>query len=195
MDVILHRVNTKNALIKIPVNYGVEVDIRTKGNRLILQHEPFKNGEDFEEWLKFYRHKFIILNVKEEGLEGYVTNLMEKFKIENYFFLDQSFPFLIKISDSNTRCSVRISEFESIYTAISLSGKIDWVWIDCFSKFPLTKEQVQSLRIDFGFKLCFVSPELQGRMSVMHVKKFIQELRSLDIHGDAVCTKFPELWN
>ena len=195
MHRILHRVNTKGALLKTPKELGVEVDIRSKGNQLIMHHDPFQDGEDFEDWLGVYEHGILILNVKEEGLEGRLIELMSKYNIDDYFFLDQSFPFLVKTSnDKEKRCAVRVSEFESVDTAISLANKVDWIWVDCFTHFPLTAHQVEKLRTEFKFKLCFVSPELQGRADIEHVKVFIQEIKFLGINGDAVCTKYPELW-
>jgi hypothetical protein len=195
MHRILHRINTKEALLKVPVEFGVEVDIRTRGSQLIMHHDPFEKGEGFEDWLQVYKHGTLILNVKEEGLENCLIDLMVKYNIDNYFFLDQSFPFLIKTAKSNERrCAVRVSEFEHIKTAMTLSGKIDWVWIDCFTHFPLTNEDARRLQVDGGFKLCFVSPELQGRTSLNGIKKYIEVIKSLGIKGDAVCTKHPDLW-
>ncbi|MBT5399095.1 hypothetical protein HOL24_00980 [bacterium] len=195
MHRILHRINTKEALLKVPVEFGVEVDIRTRGSQLIMHHDPFEKGEGFEDWLQVYKHGTLILNVKEEGLENCLIDLMVKYNIDNYFFLDQSFPFLIKTAKSNERrCAVRVSEFEHIKTAMTLSGKIDWVWIDCFTHFPLTNEDARRLQVDGGFKLCFVSPELQGRTSLNGIKKYIEAIKSLGIKGDAVCTKHPDLW-
>jgi len=195
MHRILHRVNTKDALLKTPKEFGVEVDIRTRGNQLIMHHDPFQDGEDFEDWLGAYQHGILILNVKEEGLEGRLIELMDEHNIDDYFFLDQSFPFLIKTSNINEkRCAVRVSEFESIDTAITLANKVDWVWVDCFTHFPLTTDQAEKLQTELKFKLCFVSPELQGRTEIEHVKEFIQGIKLLGIKGDAVCTKYPELW-
>ena len=48
---ILHRINTKEGLINTPIKYGIEVDIRSNGERLIISHDPFLSGEDFLEWL------------------------------------------------------------------------------------------------------------------------------------------------
>jgi len=54
LEYIAHRINTIEELGKIPREYGVELDLRDFGDRLILQHDPFKDGEDFEEYLKHY---------------------------------------------------------------------------------------------------------------------------------------------
>lgn len=194
MKLILHRRNTLEDLIATPTKYGIEVDIRSYGEKLVIHHEPFIEGPSFDTWLKAYKHGTLILNVKEEGLESSIIALMKAHRISNYFFLDQSFPFLIKWSKAGERrCAVRISEFESIATAMTLSGKVDWVWIDCFTYFPLSQHDVQRLKAA-KFKLCLVSPELQGRDAEIEIPLLFRVLVELDIKPDAVCTKRPEIW-
>ena len=195
MILIRHRVNTKKELLNTPREYGVEVDIRSMGNDLIIQHEPFVHGESFDEWVKAFEHRFVILNVKEEGLEERLLQLMEQHRIQDFFFLDQSFPFLMKIARTGERrCAARISEYESIRTVLSLQGLIEWVWVDCFTRFPLKREDAKLL-CDAGFKLCLVSPELQGRSDPEEIKKIRKEISNHSIEVDAVCTKHPMLWN
>ncbi len=192
---IAHRRNTLELLRNTPKEYGVEVDIRSHADRLIIHHDPFVDGESFEHWLSEYQHGTLILNVKEEGLEARLIQLMQQYGINDFFFLDQSFPFLIKWStQGERRCAVRISEFESIETALTLKGKIDWAWIDCFNHFPLSQNQATQLKTA-GFKLCLVSPELQGRNAETEIPKLHKLLVEQQISADAVCTKQPELWN
>lgn len=194
MQIILHRRNTINELISTPQKYGIEVDIRSYGEHLVIHHDPFIKGELFEDWIKNYNHQTLILNIKEEGLESNLIQIMNHYKINDYFFLDQSFPFLIKWSNlGERRCAVRISEFESIETAINLSGKVQWTWIDCFTKFPLTKEDFLALK-RASFKTCLVSPELQGKNPETSIPELINFLDKNDIIADAVCTKRADLW-
>ena len=195
MHKILHRVNTIALLEKTPSNFGVEVDIRSYGGNLIIHHDPFKQGELFKDWIKSYHHGTLILNVKEEGLEDSVLKLMRKYKINDFFFLDQSFPLLRKTAAmGECRCAVRVSEYESIETVLSLSDMVDWVWVDCFSRFPLNQDDVNRLK-NSGFKLCIVSPELQGREKRSQVMDFRRQIEQLGIKGDAVCTKYIDLWS
>ena len=194
MQIIAHRRNSLEDLRNTPVQYGIEMDIRSFGTELVVHHEPYTNATPFSEWLQDFKHKTLILNVKEEGLETRVLELVHKHGIEDYFFLDQSFPFLVKTARSGERrCAVRVSEFESIQTALAISHLIDWVWVDCFTKFPLTGNEAATLQ-KAGLKLCLVSPELEGH----DPEKGIPELRSLlqreNIQADAVCTKRPDLW-
>ena len=194
MIYIQHRRNSIELLLSTPTEYGIEVDIRSNNGQLIIQHDPFLKGVELDLWLQYYAHKFLILNVKEEGLEESIIKLLRKYTIIEYFFLDQSFPFLIKWAKlGESRCAVRVSEFESIKTALALAEKIDWVWIDCFNDFPLSGEDSQLLK-EAGFKLCLVSPELQGRIPATEIPIFAKLLQERSIKPHAICTKNPELW-
>jgi len=194
MKLILHRRNTVSELLATDSRYGIEVDIRSEGGQLIIHHDPCVAGESFGEWIDAYRHGMLILNVKEEGLEAELITLMRSKRISDYFFLDQSFPFLVKWSNAGEhRCAVRVSEFESIETALTLAGKVDWVWVDCFTRFPLSKRDATKLKCA-GFKLCLVSPELQGRDANVEIPQLASLLIERNIAADAVCTKRPDLW-
>lgn len=194
MKLIAHRRNRRSELLVTPHQYGVEVDIRSQGDRLIIHHDPFAEGEPFDDWVAAYRHGTLILNVKEEGLEARLIDLMADHKIDDYFFLDQSFPFLVKWARAGERrCAVRVSELESIETAMTLAGKIDWVWVDCFTRFPLSRDDAARLE-DAGFKLCLVSPELQGRNPAEEIPEMAVLLAERGIKAHAVCTKQPALW-
>lgn len=192
--IINHRVNTIELLKNTPSKYGVEIDIRSNSKDLILHHDAFSEKHElFHDWIQFFNHKFLILNVKEEGLEQYVFDLITEYHIQDFFFLDQSFPFLVKTSNAGeSRSALRFSEYESIETVLAMTGKIDWVWIDHFTKFPLDFHHFTQL-YEAHFKLCLVSPELQG-FSCQTRLNLIQYLKSNQIRIDAVCTKFPNEW-
>ena len=197
MILVAHRRNTRTALAATPSRYGVEIDIRATGGpngRLVLHHDPFAAGADFEDWLDGYRHGPLILNVKEEGLEERVTALLRSRGVEDYFFLDQSFPSLLRCAKAGERrCAVRVSEFETIETAVAVAGLVDWVWVDCFTRFPLTRGDARRLG-QAGFRLCVVSPELQRRCPETGIPALARLLEERGIRPAAVCTKRPELW-
>ena len=190
MLIIQHRVNTAAQLRQTPPEYGVEIDLRDCGNRLVLRHDPFGDGEDFESYLADYRHRFMVLNVKSERIEHRVLEAVKRGGVQDYFFLDCSFPMIrMLIARGERKIAVRFSEFEPIESALALAGQIEWVWVDCFTKLPLTPESHAALKKHF--KLCIVSPELQGR-STDTIPAFADELRSFVV--DAVCTKAPAVW-
>ncbi|MBF0107029.1 MAG: hypothetical protein HQM16_17100 [Deltaproteobacteria bacterium] len=193
MEIIYHRRNTIRELINTPVEYGVEIDVRSQGSRLVLHHDPFVRGEGFDKWLAHYKHQTLILNVKEEGLEGAAIDLLKKHKVSHYFFLDMSFPYIIKKSNEGLRkIAARLSEFESVETVLSIKDRVEWVWIDCFSRYPLTKKIYTQLK-KTHLKLCLVSPELV-RGNPDEIIQTLRYLKGNSFVMDAVCTKLPQLW-
>lgn len=193
MLVVHHRRNSLKLLRQTPSEWGIEVDVRSYAGQLVVHHDPFVNSVNFESWLACYRHSLLILNTKEEGLEPCLLDLMHKYNINNFFFLDLSFPFLVKTARSGeSRCAVRVSEYESIDTALTLAGMVQWIWVDVFTRFPLDRDSYSRLRKS-GFKLCLVSPELHGH-PLQKLSDLQSQLLNLDISMDAVCTSHPELW-
>ena len=69
-NIIIHRVNNIELLKSIDYKFGCEVDIRTNGSKLILNHDPFKSGENLIDYLDEYRHGTLVLNIKETGIEN-----------------------------------------------------------------------------------------------------------------------------
>lgn len=187
---IAHRINTIEQLINTPADYGVELDLRPEGDKIVIHHDAFAGGVDFEEWLTYYDHRFIILNTKAEGMEERLIRLMEKHLISDYFFLDLSLPFMVKYIKKGIRnIAVRFSEYEPIEFVMKFAGKADWIWVDCFTDLPLDNENYTQLKQHF--KLCLVSPELQG-FGIERIAEFKTKLQGMKI--DAVCTKRPDLW-
>ena len=191
---ILHRVNSIKMLKDTSTDFGIEVDIRSNNDKLILHHDPFKNGELFENWLKHFQHRTLILNVKEEGLEGRLISIMNTHNIQDFFFLDQAFPTLVQhLNKGNSRSAIRLSEYESPQMSYQFSGKANWVWADCFNRYTLNKEISDNLQ-GMGFKVCLVSPELQGRMGEEDIQKAYDFIETNNIVIDGICTKRIDLW-
>jgi hypothetical protein len=190
MKLIKHRINTIKELEKCDSSGGLELDLRYKNNEIILHHDPFFEGEKFEDFLKEFKLNFIILNIKSEGIEEEVLRLVKKYDVPDYFFLDTSIPFMVKhIEKGWSKFAVRFSEYEPIELSLKFKGKIEWVWVDCFTRFPLDKESYVQLKKHF--KICLVSPELQGHPISM-IEDFKKQMKGFDI--DAVCTKHPDVW-
>jgi hypothetical protein len=194
MEYIAHRINTVEELKKTPKEYGVELDLRDFGDRLILQHDPFTDGEDFEEYLKYYNHGTMILNIKSERIEHRVLELIQKYNIQKYFFLDSSFPMIYSLSkDGEKDIALRFSEFEGLDTILNMKDKVDWIWVDCFTRLALTNLEANLLK-QAKFKLCLVSPELQGYDPECEIPKMWNVLVERNIFIDAICTKRPDIW-
>ena len=196
--VVAHRRNTPDQLTQTPRELGVEMDLRSQGDRLVVTHEPFDDGVDFEEWLDSYDHAFLVANVKEEGLEERVEAALAARGIEEWTYLDQSFPFLVKtLRRGETRCMVRISEYESVKTALALVPPLvprpRWVWLDSFTgELPSARDLAGLARA--SLRIMVVSPELQARDPEPEVAGIRHRLAAAGLELDAVCTKRPELW-
>ena len=191
--IIKHRINTVQELKNTQRNFGVEIDVRTLGADLIIQHDPFEHGIKLVEWLKYFSHKFLIVNLKEDGLESYIIKLLEEHNISNFFFLDQSIPMLYKSSLAYPGiCSTRISDIESVETALKINT--GWVWLDSHSgNWDYLNEACLKLA-NTRIKKCFVSPELQRQNSEQELIELKALINKLSINFDAVCTKYPEKW-
>ena len=188
MEFIAHRINKLEELETLPKEYGVEIDLRDNvDGKIYINHDPFILGEDFEEYLRKYSHGTMILNVKSERIELKILELLKKYNINNYFFLDSSFPMIKLLSDRGEKnIALRYSEYEGLDTLEKMQGKVDWVWVDCFTKLPIDSKIYRKIK-DMGYKLCLVSPELQGQAEKLEL--YIKQINKEKIEFDAICTK------
>lgn len=166
---IIHRINRIEELNKVPREYGVEVDVRGKGDKMFLSHDPITlegTYDELEEYLKQFNHTFIIFNVKEAGYEDRIIGLAKKYNIEDYFLLDVEFPYLYRATRTEKfrKIAVRYSEaepIESVTTQVENEQTLlDWVWIDTITRLPIDKKTTETLR---KFKTCLVCPSRWGR--------------------------------
>lgn len=191
---IIHRVNTTERLEMIPSKFGVEFDIRPYNDKLILSHEPFQNGQLLEDYLKNFKQTIAVLDIKAEWICEEVLSLTKKFGINNFFLLGVTIPETVALINKGVRnIAVRFSEYESIEGALTFAGKIDWVWVDTFTKFPLDKDSFNKLK-ELGFKICLVCPERWGRPE--DISKYKRLIKSEGIEIDAVMTveKYVSEW-
>lgn len=188
MEFIAHRINTVEELRKLPTEYGVELDLRDNlDGRIYIQHNPFEEGEDFEDYLKHYNHGLMIANIKSERIEEPAMSLMERYGIQKFFFLDSSFPMIKLLTDEGIGdVALRYSELEGIDTIENMAGRAKWIWVDTFTRIPIDK-QTENHMHQMGYKLCFVSPELEAQPE--KVDFYIKEIKGLGLIFDAVCSK------
>lgn len=186
---ICHRINKIEELKLINEQFGVELDVRdNQNNELILAHDPYVNGDNFEDYLKKYKHKTLILNIKSERTELKCLELLEKYNITNYFFLDSSFPmiYLLNTKYNNSKIASRYSEYEILDSTINIKNFIEWIWIDCFTKLPIDKNIYENIK-KINKKICIVSPELQGQKN--KINEYRTQLINNNIIPDAICCK------
>lgn len=187
MEIVIHRVNERDRLRDLPRHFGAEIDLRADGSSIILNHDPFKGGERFIDWLENYEHGLLVLNIKEAGIESEVIRLVEARGVKRFFLLDVEFPYLYRASRAGERrIAMRYSEDESFETVENYRGKVDWVWIDTNTILPIYPDTVK--RLD-GFRTCVVCPERWGRPGDITLYK--RRLAEIGFIPDAVMTSLP----
>lgn len=194
MIVIRHRVNSRLDLKNTSPHFGVEVDIRSDESGLYLSHDPFTKGELLSDWLGNFKHAVLVVNVKEDGLEDRVVEMLKDSNVSSYFFLDQAMPTIIRrglagLFDS----ALRFSEYESIESIVKMQDFSSWVWVDSFHRSSIHRIQLERLKLT-GLRVCLVSPELHGPNRLPEAAELKETLKGSYHLIDAVCTKFPEMW-
>jgi len=191
---IIHRINTSSELEKIPESFGVELDVRNIGRQLMLNHEPYGKGELFDDYCSRFRHAFMVVNIKTEGIEADALRILAKHNIDDFFMLDLTFPSMMALaSRGEKRFAVRFSEHEPLEGCLAMKGRAQWAWVDTFTRLPLDAESYKKLK-GAGFDICLVCPERWGRPSDIAAYRGFLEKNS--ILPDAVMTdrKYAEKW-
>ncbi len=193
MEIIIHRINKIKDLKIIPRVYGAEIDIRSYGSKLILNHEPKIKGDSFEDYLENYKNGILVLNIKEAGIEDEVLKLVKRFKnIKKYFLLDVEIPYLFKsLKNKNNNSAIRFSYYEPLLGSMKFKKIFNWFWIDTIKKFNLDDKDKQILK---KFKICLVCPERWGKPH--DIKYYKNYFKRNDLKIDAVMTslKYVSQW-
>lgn len=199
MKIIAHRgfwkteseKNTKVAIERAIENgFGFETDFRDCGGKILISHNPPK-GEEMtaEEVFKMYQaagsQEPLALNIKADGLQDMMSDLLEKYKITNYFFFDMSVCDTVIYADKKLKIASRLSEFEAEMPFYNDSTTI---WIDYFnSDGPTIQRAIETLKD--GKIACIVSPELHKR-DYQQMWKQLKAIKSED--RLFLCTDYPD---
>jgi hypothetical protein len=192
MKIVAHRINTILALKSLSIKYGCEIDIRSYGSQLVLNHEPYETGDKLVDYLENYNHGLLILNIKEAGIENDVLNEVRLRGLPSFFLLDVEFPYLYRASRLGERAmAVRYSEDEPIELVNKYNELVDWVWIDTNTRLPLDAQNVQTLS---SMQTCLVCPERWGRPQ--DIIPYRQTMNSLGFIPSAIMTnqEYIYLW-
>ena len=184
MEFIIHRINKIKDLKSLPKKFGAEIDIRTMGSKLILNHEPFNKGDILENYLENYEHKTLVLNLKEAGIEKEVLKLVKIHLIKSFFLLDVEMPYMyLATKNGQKNIAVRFSEYESLDLTKYFQGKLNWVWIDTVTKLPIN---LNNAKILSKFKSCIVCPGRWGRKK--DIKMYKKKLFKLKFKPTSIMT-------
>lgn len=158
--------NTLEAIMRaINQGFGIETDIRDHDGSLVISHDP-PVGEcilPLERLLEAYIcaiHKpLLALNVKADGLQKQLDEMLRTYKIANYFVFDMSVPDCLLYLKRDMQVAARLSEYED---GNCLLNKANTVWLDAFESEWYSIKNIMTL-LDEGKRICVVSPELHRR--------------------------------
>jgi hypothetical protein len=157
--------NQKSALDRaILRGYGIETDIRDYQGKLVIAHDiPNRKSLSFDVILRSYRKNnsssLLALNIKADGLQDKLKQLLEHYDIQNYFVFDMSIPDTLVYLRKGLCVFTRQSEYEP---QPSLYSEAAGVWMDMFFSEWVREKHILS-HLNKGKQVALVSPELHGR--------------------------------
>ena len=203
MIIISHRGYWRNDIEKNQViafnrsfdfDFGTETDIRDYDGELVISHDIANNScirvEDFFEIYNNAdnRDLLLALNIKSDGLQKKLKELLVKYKIQNYFVFDMSVPDGLHYLEQNIRLFTRQSEYER---EPSFYDEAVGIWLDEFNDHWINKEIIQS-HLDNNKQICIVSPDLHKREYKKEWQDYKDIEKDLGIDSLIICTDYPE---
>jgi glycerophosphoryl diester phosphodiesterase len=173
--------------------FGTETDIRDYKGEIVISHD-IPNGQNIflKEFLEIYiQYKAflpIAFNIKADGLQYKLKELLNYYKINNYFVFDMSVPDGIGYINENLTIFTRHSEYESSPAIYQLSNG---VWIDQFNTNWIDEEVIEFHQYNKK-KICIVSPELHKRPYINFWEELKKMNNKLDLSKVMLCTDHPE---
>ncbi|MGJ0344496.1 hypothetical protein NG788_07680 [Aliarcobacter cryaerophilus] len=203
MIILSHRgywkdVNEKNQQVSFErsfsLGFGTETDIRDYKGELVISHDiADENCISVKEMLEIY-NKYnntlpLALNIKADGLQIKLKELLEEYKITNYFVFDMSVPDGLGYLKQNMKAFTRESEYEKVP---SFYDEACGIWLDEFQEHWITKEVIEK-HIKNNKKICIVSPDLHKREYKNEWEHYKEIEKELGIDNLMICTDYPEI--
>ncbi len=204
MKIIAHRglwgnktaPNTHRALTSaLERGFGVETDIRDYQGDLVISHDIADSSSmKLEYFFSLYASQsstqILALNIKADGLQQKLIDLLVKYRLNNYFVFDMSLPEQLRYiaHKPSFRVFTRQSEYETEPYLYDLAAG---VWLDAF-KSDWISHSILAAHLAKGKLISLVSPELHSR-DFRHAWTTYKSFEIQTHNGDLfLCTDFPE---
>lgn len=157
--------NSEAAFVRSFMNgFGTETDIRDYDGELVISHDIANSKSmSLTDFIKIYKKidekLHLALNIKSDGLQRILKEILEENRVENYFLFDMAVPDMMGYVKNGLKVYTRQSEFEALPV---LYESAYGVWLDEFETHWIS-ESVIFEHIKNGKRVCIVSPELHGR--------------------------------
>jgi glycerophosphoryl diester phosphodiesterase len=203
MFVLSHRgywkdISEKNQIVaferSFSLGFGTETDIRDYKGALVISHDMADRKcitvkDFFEIYNKYDNTLPLALNIKSDGLQIKLKELIKKYNITNYFVFDMSVPDGLGYLKQDIRSFTRESEYEK---EPSFYKEAYGIWLDEFQGHWITKETIEK-HIKNNKQICIVSPDLHKREYKEEWKDYKEMERQLNTINLMICTDYPEL--
>jgi len=185
--------NTSAAFVRsFELGFGTETDFRDLAGRLVVSHDPpSQDALAAEDMLEIYRRYDpslpLALNIKADGLQHLVVDIVSRFKLRDAFVFDMSIPDTIQWLKTDVPVFTRHSDVEE---PPALYAEAAGVWLDAFHSDWWDAADIRR-HLDAGKRICIVSPELHRREH----RRIWESLYGSDVWsgGDVMlCTDYPE---
>lgn len=176
------------------LNFGTETDIRDFNGELVISHDisdfnAISVKEFFTLYKKYNNTLPLALNIKADGLQMKLKELLDEYSIQNYFVFDMSVPDGLGYLNNKFNVFTRQSEYEK---DPSYYNEAKGIWLDEFHHHWITKEIIQS-HIENQKQICIVSPDLHKREYKNEWQHYKQIEKELGINHLMICTDYPEI--
>lgn len=202
MEIISHRgywqkESEKNSIIafkrSFALGFGTETDIRDYKGELVISHDiadakAIKLEHFFDIYKSFNNNLPLALNIKADGLQLNLKEIIKKYEIENYFVFDMSIPDTLSYLKHEFRVFTRHSEYELKPAFYDISTG---VWLDEFHSHWID-ESVLIEHIKNQKKICIVSPDLHKRDYQREWSDYREFEKRTGCFNMILCTDFPE---
>lgn len=167
---------------------GVELDVRSSSNEIIIHHDPFKKGIAFFKKIKLLKNFFLLIDIKSAGISLSIINFLLKRKFK-FLILNLNQPELIEMIDKGYGKNIflRYSLYEKFDFRQKKINKVKWIWVDFFDHYKMPLKDYRYLK-KFNKKICIASPELVGARKKT-IKDYIHYLNENKIQIDMLCVK------
>lgn len=186
--------NTADAFVRsFASGFGTETDLRDLNGQLVIAHNPALAGAMMAE--VFFRlhaeHDAALplaLNIKADGLQKMVRELLETLSPLDAFVFDMSIPDTLHWLNAGVPVFTRHSDIEP---EPLLAERCAGIWLDSFWSDWWDADTIRR-HLDAGRRVCIVSPELHRR----HYRPVWDRLAAapdlLDSSEVMICTDHPQ---
>ena len=131
----------------------------------------------------------LAINIKADGLQRLIAQMLQRYRVSNYFLFDMSVADAVSSLGQGLRCFTRHSDMEPVP---SFYEQAAGVWMDSFSQEWITMDHIRH-HLNSGKEVCLVSPELHRREHLPFWNRLLSAEDLLLSSGLMLCTDLPEM--